>query len=85
MQCARGKRNHSVVKSSNEVSILMEMAAFLSAEVRRKNLKMYPNLLWFPMIFLRLTTLGNVLQLIPIQAWIYFGENCIREDCQNFV
>lgn len=36
MQCARGKCNHSVVKSSNEVSILMEMAAFLSAEVRRK-------------------------------------------------
>lgn len=40
MQCAGGKRNHSVVKSSNEVSILMEMAAFLSAEDTRKDLKM---------------------------------------------
>jgi len=59
MQCARGKCNHYVVKSTNEVPVLMEMAAFLSAEDTSKDLKMYPNLLWFRRIFLGLTNSGN--------------------------
>lgn len=40
MQNAGGKYNHSIVKNSNEVSVLMEMAALLSAEDTRKDLKM---------------------------------------------
>lgn len=40
MQYARGKCNHSVVKSNNEVSVLMEMAAFLSAEDKSEDRNM---------------------------------------------